>query len=140
MKAKLLIVDDEADIVAMLARHFKMMDYQVITAPSATDALVIMAEQRIDILISDIQMPAMDGVELPEDRLAAGKPEQGLISITVSELPDTITLTIEDDGAGLNREALTGKARKMNLISSNAHLFDDDMVNLLFCAGVGIHR
>ena len=64
MKAKLLIVDDEADIVAMLARHFKMMDYQVITAPSATDALVIMAEQRIDILISDIQMPAMDGVAL----------------------------------------------------------------------------
>ena len=95
-------------------------------------------------LIDTLESPLMHmtrnaadhGIELPEDRLAAGKPEQGLISITVSELPDTITLTIEDDGAGLNREALTEKARKMNLISSNAHLSDDDMVNLLFCAGV----
>jgi DNA-binding NtrC family response regulator len=64
MKGQLLIVDDEQEIQNMLARHFKMKGYAADKAGSARQALDIMSEKRMDVLISDIRMPDMDGVSL----------------------------------------------------------------------------
>lgn len=64
MKARLLIVDDEADIREMLARHFRFLGYEVETAANGSGALAKLAEVRTEVVISDIVMPEMDGVEL----------------------------------------------------------------------------
>ena len=64
MKARILIVDDEERICKMLARHFQYLDYNVETAANGQKALEIMEQTKIDVVISDIRMPVMDGVEL----------------------------------------------------------------------------
>lgn len=64
MKIRLLIVDDEADIRDMLARHFRFLGLAVSTAENGRVALEILRQEKIDIVISDIMMPEMNGIEL----------------------------------------------------------------------------
>ena len=64
MEIKLLIADDEKDIRDMLSRHFRYLGYHVLTAAHGKEALDIMACEKVDIVISDIMMPVMDGAEL----------------------------------------------------------------------------
>lgn len=64
MKVSLLIVDDEAEIRAMLERHYLFEGYDVTTAANGQEALAKMAEAKVDIVITDIMMPVMDGIDL----------------------------------------------------------------------------
>ncbi|MFQ5463363.1 MAG: response regulator [Phycisphaerae bacterium] len=64
MSARLLIVDDESEIREMLARHFRMLGYDVASAVDGKDALEKLSEKRFDVVVSDIMMPEMNGVEL----------------------------------------------------------------------------
>ena len=66
MTVRLLIVDDEEEIRNMLARHFMLMDYTVETAGNGREALDVLNSKRVDIVITDILMPEMNGIELLE--------------------------------------------------------------------------
>lgn len=59
-----LIVDDEPEIRALLRFDFEMEGCTVVEADSGSSALELLALQHIDLIISDIRMPQMDGVEL----------------------------------------------------------------------------
>lgn len=72
MGTKLLIVDDEPDIVAMLSGFFTGKGYQVLTAQNGREALK-KAEQSPDLILLDVAMPEMDGLAVCQairDRLA----------------------------------------------------------------------
>lgn len=62
MKKKILIVDDEASI-CLIVKNFLSLDYDVISFTHATEALVWLEANLPDIIISDIQMPLIDGFE-----------------------------------------------------------------------------
>lgn len=64
MVVQILVVDDEAEIREMLARHFRFLGYSVETAANGREAIARLEETRTDIVISDIMMPQMNGVEL----------------------------------------------------------------------------
>ncbi len=64
MKAELLIVDDEEYIRKMLSRHFTYLGYGINLAENGLAALEVLTQKRIDVVISDIKMPKMTGVEL----------------------------------------------------------------------------
>ncbi len=64
MNARLLIVDDEEEIRDMLSRHFRFQDIHVQTARNGKEALETMEKDRVDVVISDIKMPEMDGIQL----------------------------------------------------------------------------
>ncbi len=64
MNARLLIVDDEPEICEMLSRHFRYLGFHVETASDGIEALEKLAKARTEVIISDIVMPQMDGVEL----------------------------------------------------------------------------
>ncbi len=64
MKASLLIVDDETQIREMLSRHFRLMGFEAHVAGNGREAIGVLESHKIDIVISDIMMPVMDGVEL----------------------------------------------------------------------------
>ena len=66
MNITLLIVDDEQDIREMLSRHFRYSGFNVLTAGNGQEALDQMALNKVDIVISDIVMPVMNGPELCE--------------------------------------------------------------------------
>jgi CheY-like chemotaxis protein len=60
----ILVVDDESGICDMLSRHFRFLGYKVATASNGVEALQYMSQHSIDILITDIMMPVMNGIEL----------------------------------------------------------------------------
>jgi YesN/AraC family two-component response regulator len=61
-KYRLLIVDDEESIRDMLSRYFRLLDFEVETAENGKVALEIMNKVKCDIVISDVNMPILDGV------------------------------------------------------------------------------
>ncbi len=60
----LLIVDDEARILAALRRCLRREGYDILTADSPLEAMRIMAERAVDMILSDQKMPGMSGMEL----------------------------------------------------------------------------
>lgn len=86
----ILVVDDEPDIVSTLHMVLQLEGYDVLEASHGQEALQVIAETRPDLVISDLMMPVMDGLELlaaiksdPELRtipviaMSAGRPEAG---------------------------------------------------------------
>ncbi len=63
-QSRLLFVDDEPMILDALKRVTRKLDAEIYTAQSGQEALDLMAKNRIDIIISDINMPNMDGITL----------------------------------------------------------------------------
>ena len=63
MTYKIMIVDDEPANLRTLERLFRP-DYQVLTAPSGAEALALLAQHDVALMISDQRMPAMTGIEL----------------------------------------------------------------------------
>jgi DNA-binding response OmpR family regulator len=64
MKSKILIVDDEPNIVLSLDFLFRKNDFDVFIARNGAEALSILAEQTPDVVILDIMMPEVDGYEV----------------------------------------------------------------------------
>lgn len=62
MKKKILVVDDEISI-CMLLQNFLSQDYEVVTLYNAMEAMEWLEENLPDLIISDIQMPEMDGYD-----------------------------------------------------------------------------
>lgn len=82
---KILIVDDEKDTADMLARRFSSQDYEVETAHSGETAVEKVKAIRPHIMLLDIQMPGMDGIEALKQAREAD-PSLGIIMVT--GLPD----------------------------------------------------
>jgi response regulator RpfG family c-di-GMP phosphodiesterase len=61
---RILIVDDEVQILKAMSRLFMEADYLIYTAESGADALTLLAENEIDLIICDMRMPLMSGNEL----------------------------------------------------------------------------
>lgn len=61
--AKILFVDDEAQMLVALSRVFRGKQYEVITANSAKEALTLLDEHSFQVIVSDMRMPEMDGAQ-----------------------------------------------------------------------------
>lgn len=60
---KILVVDDEADILEFISYNLKKEGYEVHTAPNGKEALPIAKKIRPDLILLDVMMPVMDGIE-----------------------------------------------------------------------------
>ncbi|MCB0369315.1 MAG: response regulator [Bdellovibrionales bacterium] len=63
-KYNLLIVEDDQDMREVVCEQFQDMGYNVICAENGKEALYIIENQIVDMILSDIQMPKMNGIEL----------------------------------------------------------------------------
>lgn len=75
------------------------------------------------------------GVEMPVDRLAAGKPETGTITLEAYHRGGNIVIEVRDDGKGLSKDMLRNKAIEKGLIDENTNLTDKQTYELIFMAG-----
>src|SRR5881394_4598499 len=66
-KAHLLIVDDDANTLASLARAFRLAGYEATVSDSASRALELARSQHFDLILSDVVMPGKDGLSLLAD-------------------------------------------------------------------------
>ncbi len=77
MRYKILIVDDEESIVNALIRYLSLYEYDVVGTTKPEEALAMVKEENIMVVISDIMMPEMTGIEL----LAAVKEFNGMVQV-----------------------------------------------------------
>jgi len=77
----LLIVDDEVRILTALRRVLRSERYEILTAETPTEALRLLDERRVDLILSDHKMPGMSGLELLA-RASSKQPSAGRILIT----------------------------------------------------------
>jgi len=81
MEDKILLVDDEADIREVLSLALSDMGYRVLEAENGLQALEIFSDVRPALVLTDIKMPGMDGIELLK-RIKHENPETEVIMIT----------------------------------------------------------
>ena len=75
------------------------------------------------------------GIETPEQRVAAGKPETGTIHISFERESSDIVLTIADDGAGISLEKVRQKAIERGLMDADSNLSDNEVLQFILETG-----
>lgn len=111
----------------------KEIELETSGAETELDKTVI--EKLNDPLIHLIRNSIDHGIEMPETRRSAGKSSVGKIHLGAVHSGDSVLITILDDGAGLNRDAIRNKAIEKGLMSPTADLPDRDIYNMIFAPG-----
>ena len=91
--ARILLVDDEAEIVRLLTRRLTRLGHQVTAASGGVQALALSHVGTIDLAILDFMLPGMNGLELAK-QLRRGDPDLKFIMLTGS----FVTAEIEAEG------------------------------------------
>lgn len=76
------------------------------------------------------------GIETPQERIAAGKPEQGHIELKAVDLGERVELRLRDDGKGINRERLFAKGVEKGLWRADEQVSNQAVAELIFDSGV----
>ena len=111
----------------------KRIDMVTTGAETELDKTVI--EKLNDPLVHLIRNCIDHGIEKPEVRTELGKPKQGIVHLSATHSGDSVLLSIKDDGAGLNREAIRAKGIDKGLIAANTELTTKEIYSLIFAPG-----
>jgi len=112
-------------------------DVELVLAGEETEVDKTMIEDLADPLIHLIRNAVDHGVEMPDERQAAGKPPKSLVRLEARQEGDHIVLIIADDGKGMSAERIRAKAAEKGLISEEeANTLDErQSLNLIFLPG-----
>ncbi|MBX3349250.1 MAG: chemotaxis protein CheA [Nitrospira sp.] len=108
---------------------------QLILSGEETELDKTVIESIGDPLTHLVRNSADHGLEPPHERVAAGKPEQGIIRLNAFHEGGNICITVEDDGRGLSREKILAKGIKQGLIADSDKLSDEQIWMLIFKPG-----
>ena len=94
-----------------------------------------MVEEIYEPLVHMIRNALDHGIEMPEDRLKAGKDPRGTITLSAEQKGGNIVIEIHDDGRGLDAAKIRAKAMKVGLISAADSLEEGALFELIFQPG-----
>jgi two-component system chemotaxis sensor kinase CheA len=92
-------------------------------------------EQLSDPLTHMIRNSADHGIEAPAARVAAGKPETGVIRLSAEQAGGNILIVVEDDGAGIRRDKVLQVARQRGVVGPDQQLSEEQIDQLIFAPG-----
>jgi two-component system chemotaxis sensor kinase CheA len=92
-------------------------------------------ERLADPLTHMIRNAIDHGLEKPEDRIAAGKPEQGTVRMVAAHRSGRVVIEVSDDGAGINRAKVRQIAVDRGIVAADAQLSDAEIDDLIFAPG-----
>ena len=81
-----------------------------------------------DPLLHLIRNAADHGIEIPAQRAAAGKPEEGRILLSASRERNSVLLKVTDDGRGIDRAAILARARREGLTDASTETLTDELL------------
>lgn len=111
----------------------KKIDLQIIGEDTEIDKTVV--ESLGDPLVHIIRNAIDHGVESPEERIAAGKSEEGIVEVMAFHEGNFLVIQITDDGKGINGEKLVEKATAKGIIPAGANLTEQQAIELIFHPG-----
>ena len=102
-----------------------------------TDLDKNLVEALADPLVHLVRNSVDHGIEMPDDRQAAGKPRMGTVKLSASQEGDHILLTIDDDGKGMDPDKLKDIAISRGVLDADAaaRMSDVEAFNLIFAPG-----
>lgn len=118
------------DLSAELGKEIEM-----ITSGEETELDKTVIERLNDPLVHLIRNSIDHGIESPEARGAAGKQRKGSIHLAAVHSGDSVLITIRDDGAGLDREAIRAKAVEKGLLPASGEFSDREIFEQIFAPG-----
>ncbi|HBQ7823752.1 two-component system response regulator GlrR [Klebsiella pneumoniae] len=91
--ARLLLVDDDPGLLKLLGMRLVSEGYRVVTAESGPEALRVLGREKVDLVISDLRMDEMDGLQLFSE-IQKGHPGMPVIILTAhGSIPDAVAAT-----------------------------------------------
>jgi two-component system chemotaxis sensor kinase CheA len=113
----------------------KKIELQMVGEETEIDKSLI--EELSDPLIHLIRNSADHGIEMPDVRGRAGKPETGTVVLRARHEGDSVLVEIEDDGKGIDPKVIRAKALEKGIISAERaeQMSDEEATNLVFLPG-----
>ncbi len=108
---------------------------ELLVAGEATEIDKTVIEELADPLVHMIRNAVDHGIEPPDERKLAGKPAAGTIKLGAEQSGSRITISISDDGRGIDRDAVLRKAIGLGLISPASELSGTAIDNLILTPG-----
>ncbi|HEU5290607.1 MAG TPA: chemotaxis protein CheA [Cyclobacteriaceae bacterium] len=96
------------------------------------DLIELMTEPMIHIIRNCID----HGIETPSERKALGKAEHGTVKLKAFNSNSYVNIIISDDGKGINKDKVLTKAIEKGIVAADAQLTDEEILNLIFHAGL----
>ncbi len=118
------------EVAAMTGKQVRL-----VTEGEGTEVDRTVIEHLADPLTHMLRNAIDHGLERPEDRVAAGKPAEGVVRLAAMHHGGRIVIEVSDDGAGINRARVRASAVAKGLIAADATLSDDEVDNLIFLPG-----
>lgn len=106
---RILIVDDDPDVHDLLAAALEMNDRQIESAYDGLEGLRKVAAAAYDLVITDVNMPGLDGIALTE-RIREVRPETRVMVMTVANTPENIIRAIRERAFSYFSKPFTTKA------------------------------
>jgi len=111
----------------------KKLELKLYGADTELDKLII--EDISDPLMHIIRNSIDHGIELPAERVQAGKDERGIIKLSSYQKGNHVVIEVEDDGRGINVEKVRRKALEKGLIQNSDVLSEREALDLIFLPG-----
>lgn len=118
------------EVAAMTGKRVRL-----VTEGEGTEVDKTVIERLAEPLTHMLRNAIDHGLETPEERRAAGKPEEGVVRLAALHRSGRIVIEISDDGRGINRERVRNIAITRGLIEADAALNDEEIDNLIFAPG-----
>ncbi|ARO25593.1 chemotaxis protein CheA [Rhizobium sp. S9] len=108
---------------------------ELVMEGESTEVDKTVIERLADPLVHLVRNSIDHGLEVPADRLAAGKAKAGTITLSARQAGGEVIISIKDDGRGINRERVRAKAESSGLIHPGQPLSDPELLQLIFAPG-----
>ncbi|MFC3097215.1 chemotaxis protein CheA [Alteraurantiacibacter palmitatis] len=118
------------ELAASTGKHVRL---EIIGESAELDKTVL---ERLGEPLTHLIRNAVDhGIESAEERLAAGKPAEGTLTLSAEQRSGRILIRIGDDGKGIDRARVLQKAIEKGIVAADAQLSPEDIDSLIFAPG-----
>jgi two-component system chemotaxis sensor kinase CheA len=138
MRMRMLPVSGEFQKLVRMSRDLGRKSgkrVRVLLSGESTEMDRSMVEQISAPLVHMIRNSIDHGLETPDERRAAGKPEEGTVRLSAFHEGGSIVIEIADDGRGLDTAAILAKAKAQRLVGPNDTLSESEIHALIFSPG-----
>lgn len=110
-------------------------EIELVTTGESTEVDKTVIDRLADPLVHLVRNSIDHGLELPDDRIAAGKPAVGKVTLSAHQTGGEVVITIKDDGRGIDRDRVRAKAESNGLLQPGQSISDQELLQQIFQPG-----